>query len=119
MEGDTRQQRFRWALVLAWAPWIPTLVGLRQLFTGIDNQKAIGVAALVGGMAEMFLLWGLVTLIIAQVVAIIWLLRSFSRDNSARNLLSFVSICASVLSLLLVVGFFWVHHLAQQEFLGR
>ena len=59
-------------------------------------------------MAEMYVLWGVATLVTAQVVAIIWFVRSFSRDNSFRNLISFVSVCASGLMLLITGGFLWV-----------
>lgn len=108
MDGNVNQKRFRWALVVAWAPWIPMLFGLGRLFIGIGNSKATGLAAVAGGMVDMLVLWGLVTLIIAQVVAIIWLLRSFSKNDVFRNLISSVSIGASGFTLLLLVGFFWL-----------
>ena len=108
MESDVSQRRFRWALVLAWAPWVPMLYGIGRAFVGINNSKATGLAAVVGGMVETLALWGLATLIIAQVVAIIWLLRSFSKSGMFRNLASFISICACGLTLLLVGGFFWI-----------
>ena len=102
------QRRFRWALVLAWAPWIPTLFSLGRLFIGINNSKATGLAAVTGGMVEMIVLWGLVALVVGQVVAIIWLLRCFSKHDVFRNLISSVSIGASVFTLVLLGVFFWL-----------
>ena len=56
----------------------------------------------------MLIWWGLAALIIAQVVAAIWLLRSFSEINMSRNVLSFFSICACGLTLLWLGGFLWI-----------
>jgi hypothetical protein len=108
MESDVSQRRFRWALVLAWAPWVPVLFGLGRIFIGIDNAKATGLAAVAGGMAEMLVWWGLAALMIGQVVAVIWLLRSFSKIDMSRNVLSFFSICACGLTLLWLGGFLWI-----------
>ena len=108
MEGDISQRRFRWALVLAWAPWIPIVFSLGRLFVGINNSKATGLAAVAGGMVEMLVLWGMVALVVGQVLAIVWLIRSFSKNEVFRNLISFVSICASALTLALLGGFFWL-----------
>jgi hypothetical protein len=108
METNVTDRRFRWALVLAWAPWVPTLFGLFLAFAGIGNSKATGLAAVAGGVAEMLVYWGVAALIIAQEVAIAWLIRSLSKNNMLRNLFSLISTCASVLMLLMVAGFLWL-----------
>ena len=73
MEIDSRVRQFRWAVVLSWATWIPMFIGLWPMLISINNSKATGLAALEGSMIEMLVTWGLGTLIIAQVVAIVWL----------------------------------------------
>jgi len=108
MESDITQRRFRWAVVLAWAPWVPIVFGLGRLFIGINNSKATGLAAVAGEMAEMFVWWGLATLVISQAVSVAWLVRSFSKGNTLRNLVSLVSIFACGFTLLLMVGFYWI-----------
>lgn len=95
-------------MVLAWAPWVPTLIGLGYAFRGISNSKATGLAAVAGGVGELIALWGLVTLIASQAVAIAWLLRGFSRDHWFRNIVSALSISLSGLMLLMLGGFLWL-----------
>lgn len=95
-------------VVLAWVPWIPTLIGLINLFRGISSAKATGVAAVAGGIAESLVLWGLVSMVACQIAAIMWLVRSISRDRPMRNIASAVSICASAVTLLLMGLFVWL-----------
>ena len=92
-------------MVLAWAPWVPTLIGLGYAFRGISNSAATGLAAVAGGFAEMLVWWGLVTMIVSQAVAIVWLFRGLSREHWGRNTISLVSISMSG-TMLLMVGFF-------------
>jgi hypothetical protein len=87
METNVADRRFRWALVLAWAPWVPILCGLLSELFELKGSKATGLAAVVGGMAEMFVYWGVAALIIAQVVAIVWLIGSLSKSDMLRNLI--------------------------------
>ena len=100
-------KRFLWGLALAWLPWIPTLVGLGNAFRGISTEKATGLGAVAGGLAEGFVLWGVATMIISQVVAITWLSRTFSREHQMRNVVCALSIGLCGLTLILVAGFLW------------
>ena len=104
---ELQKKRFLWGVFLAWLPWIPTLIGLRYAFRGISEQKATGLGALAGGLAEMFVVWGIGTMIISQVAAIIWLCRAFSGEHWMRNVISALSICLSGLMLVVVVFFLW------------
>jgi len=61
--NDLATRRFLGGLLLAWVPWIPTLVGLGYAFRGISSQKATGVGAVAGGVAESLVLWGLLSMI--------------------------------------------------------
>ena len=94
-------------MVLAWGPWLATIIGLGYAFRGIFNSKATGLAAVAGGVAESLALAGIITLIASQVLAIAWLSRSFSRDHWSRNIVSALSISLSGLMLLMVGGVLW------------
>ncbi len=108
MEAALSKKRFLWGLLLAWAPWVPTMIAIGHLFVGLSNSKATGLAAVVGGMLELLVWWGIATMIISQVAAIVWLFRSFSSAHIPRSLIAAVSIFASGLMLFLVFAFlFW------------
>jgi hypothetical protein len=107
MEDAHNRKRFFWAVLLACAPWVPTMVAISHSFVGISNSRATGLAAIAGGIAELLVWWGLGTMIISQIVAIVWLFRSFSRDHWLRNLASAFSIGLSSLMLLMVCFFLW------------
>ncbi|HUM06580.1 MAG TPA: hypothetical protein VLT90_14030 [Terriglobales bacterium] len=103
-----KNKRFFWGLLLVWAPWLPTLIGLANAFRGISTEKATGLAAVAGGLTEMFVLVGLITTLVFQVVAIVLLLRAFEAGHQLRNLFSVISVFFSVLMLLLVCSFVWL-----------
>jgi hypothetical protein len=104
---ELTNKRFLWGVALAWTPWIPTLIGLGYAFRGIFEQKATGLGVVAGGVSEMFVLWGIGTMIISQIAAIIWLCRAFSREHWMRNVVSVLSICLSGLMLVIVCFYFW------------
>jgi len=108
MEDSLVQKRFLWGLLVSWAPWIPTLIGAAYLFAG---SKATGVAAVAGGMLELLVLWGMVTMIVSQIAAIVWLARSFSGAHIIRSLFAAASIVASGLMVFFVFAYlFWGRH---------
>ena len=100
-----RKKRFLWGALLAWAPWLPILIGLGQT---IAKQKATGIGAVAGGLTELFVVWGIGAVLIGQVAAIILLFRAFSPGHWMRGLFCVLSICLSALMLLLVGLFFWL-----------
>jgi hypothetical protein len=104
---DANNKRFLWGVLLAWTPWIPTLVGIGYALRGIWQQKATGIGAVAGGAAELFVVWGIGAMIISQVAAIIWLYRAFSREHWMRNVVSAVSMGLSGLMLVTVGFFLW------------
>lgn len=104
---DINAKRFVWALALAWVPWIPTLVGFVRVFLPITNQTATGLAAVAGGIGELLVMWGVVSMIVAQGVAMVWMFRSLSRDHWGRNIISLASIGMSGLMLVMVGLFLW------------
>jgi site-specific recombinase len=106
--GNPAKKRFLFGVMLAWAPWIPTLIGLGYGLRGIFSTKATGLAAVAGGITESLVLWGIASMIFSQVSAIVLLTRSFSREHLSRNLVSTVSIVSSSVTLALLGGYLWM-----------
>ncbi|PYY07893.1 MAG: hypothetical protein DMG69_17305 [Acidobacteria bacterium] len=56
MDEDRSQERkrtwFIWGMVLAGVPSVALIIGLFHAFAGISEQKATGLAAVAGGIAE-------------------------------------------------------------------
>lgn len=108
MENALSKKRFVWGLLLAWVPWLPMMGGLRYLLIGINNSKATGLAAVAASIAEGLVLWGVVAMFISQLAAIIWLSRTFSRDQWIRGVLTLISIGMSTLMLTIMGLFLWM-----------
>ena len=106
---DVSKRRLLWGALLAWSPWVPSLIGLGNAFRGISEQKATGLGAVAGGLSEIFILWGIGGVLIGQVVAIVLLSRTFSSGHWIRSLFAVLSIGLSVLTLLLVGIFVWFY----------
>jgi hypothetical protein len=104
---ELKKRRFIWGVVLAWTPWVPTLVGIGYTFRGISEQKATGLGAVGAGLAESFILYGVGAILIGEVAAIVLLFRAFSPGHWARTLFSALSVCLSGLMLFLVGIFLW------------
>jgi hypothetical protein len=91
------------------------MISLGWVFRATFEQKATGLGAVAGGLTEMFVLWGIGTMIISQVVAIILLVRAFSPGHWVRSSFSVLSICLSGFTLVLVFYSLWllwfrIHH---------
>ena len=111
MEDALKKKHFLWGVLLGISPWIPTVIGLGSAFVGVSNSKATGLAAVAGGMVELLVWWGIATMLVFQIAAIIFLLRSFSSAHILRSLTAAVFVLASGLMLLLVCAFlFWGRH---------
>ncbi|MGA9445612.1 MAG: hypothetical protein WBV26_04160 [Candidatus Sulfotelmatobacter sp.] len=105
---ELKKKRFLWGVVLAWAPWVPILVGLGHTLLGISTAKATGLVAVAGGLTEIFVVWDIGAILIGQVAAIILLFLAFSNGHWIRSLFSILSICLSALMLALVGLFLWL-----------
>jgi hypothetical protein len=108
MEGDVKQTRFFWVVALAWVPWVPMIIGLRNTFVGIGNSKATGVGAIAGGLLESYADAGLAAILICEVGAMALLFRAFSRGRGLRSAFSVFSICVSGLMLVLLCLSLWL-----------
>ena len=79
----------------------------------MSNQKATGLAFVAGGIAEVAAMFGLVVVVASEVVAIVMLVRTFSRSHLARTVVAIFSIGCSGLLLSVLVLFLWLgtgHH---------
>jgi hypothetical protein len=101
-------RRFVAGIVLAWVPWVPTVIGLCYVFRGMSTGKATGIAVVAGGIAESLILWGLLSMIVCQAVAMVWLVQSISREHVMRSVGSAASVCGSAVILLLMGVFVWL-----------
>src|SRR5579859_165929 len=108
MEDNQPQKRFLWGVALAWVPGIPIFIGLCNAFVGINNSKATGLDAVVGGLAETYITVGLAATLICEVWAMTLLFRSFSRGHGLRSAFSVLSLCMSGLTLVLFCLFLWL-----------
>jgi hypothetical protein len=106
---EAGKNRFVWGMVLAWAPAIPLIIGVSSTFRGLSEQKAIGLGAVAGGLAEAYLTFGLLATLAFQVGGIVLLSRSFSSGHGARAVFSALSIGWSILTLLLLGLFLWLN----------
>jgi hypothetical protein len=70
-------------------------------------EKATGLAAVAGGLAEAYVTLGVLLSLGLPVGAIILLLRSFSAGHRMRALISLLCICACALTLALASLFVW------------
>ena len=64
-------------MALAWTPSVPALIGLSKAPEAGQEQRATGLAAVAGGLAEMFVC-GIGAILIGQGTAIFLLRRGFS-----------------------------------------
>ena len=97
--NERKGKRFVWGLVLAWIPFLvfigPMIYAFLSVFRGLSEQKATGVGAVAGGFTEALATFGFVALLMSQVAAITFLVRSFSKANPVRSLFSVLSIFCS------------------------
>ena len=113
----TQKKRFRYGLLLAWVPLIffivPTAIGIIRAIAQVSSEKATGLGAVAGGVAEVAATFGLVVIVASEVVGIVMLVRTSSRNHPIRTVFAIVSVVCSGLLLLVLGLFLWfaiVHH---------
>ena len=106
--ADARKGRFVWGLVLVWAPAIPLIIGMSNVFRGISANKATGLGAVAGGLIEAYLIFGFIVALIFQAVGIVLLARSFLEGRRGRAFFSLISIAWSMFALFLAGVFLWL-----------
>jgi hypothetical protein len=107
----TQQKRFRYGLLLAWVPLlffiIPAAIGIIRAIAQMSSEKATGLAAVAGGVSEVAAIFGLVVIVASEVVAIVMLIRTFSRSHLTRTVVAILSVGCSGLLLLVMGLFLW------------
>ena len=105
----TQSKRFRRGLLFAWVPLlffiVPTAIGIIRAIA--QREKATGLAAVAGGVAEPAATLGLVVIVASEVVAIVMLVRTFSRSHLTRTFVAIFSVGCSGLLLLVLGLFLW------------
>ncbi|MCU1271760.1 MAG: hypothetical protein JWN74_3054 [Acidobacteriaceae bacterium] len=104
---DRKRKSFFWGTVLTGTLSIPFVIVFFNAFKGISAEKATGLAAMAGGLAEAYVTLGLLLSLVLPVGAIVLLVRSFSAGHQMRALFSLLCICACALILALAGLFVW------------
>jgi hypothetical protein len=113
----TQKKRFRYGLFLAWVPLlffiVPTAIGIIRAIAQVSSEKATGLAVVAGGVAEVASTFGLLVIVASEVVGIVMLVRTSSRNHLIRTVVAIASVVCSGLLLLVLGLFLWfaiVHH---------
>jgi hypothetical protein len=115
---DPKRKRFLWGIAIGWFSFIPLLYGCANAFKGVSEQKATGVGAIAGGVAEVCIFVGALVLLLSPLIAIYLLVTSWSRGQAARTFFSVLTMLWSGFTLFLILGAAWLifvfhrqHHL--------
>ncbi len=108
VDNDTKRKRFLWGIAIGWFSLIPLIYGCTNAFRGISEQKATGLGAVAGGIAEACTMFGVFAIVATEVGAIYLLVTSWSRGRSGRNFLSIITIAWSGLTLFLIFSAAWI-----------
>jgi uncharacterized MAPEG superfamily protein len=110
---DQDKKRFAWGVGLAWVPVLVTVVPtFINGFRGIRQEKATGLAAVTGGVAESLAAFGRIAFVLCQVAAIVLLAHGIKREAWGRSMVAVVSIVCSVVILSVTVFMtYWLWHM--------
>jgi hypothetical protein len=108
LDRDKKKRWFLWGLAFAWIPLLPMMIGIVNAFKGMSENKATGLTAVAGGWTEGYVTFGLMLSVLLPLAAIVLLAKSSSSLHPMRTLVSWFSICWSVLALLLSGLSVWI-----------
>jgi hypothetical protein len=108
---------FLWGIGLAVTSSLPFVVPILTLLRGISSTKATGLAAVAGGVTELYVTSGLILTFMLPIAAIVFLTLSFSGGNQARKLFSLLAIGWSVFVLFLYGAAAWFFFVQQNMFI--
>jgi hypothetical protein len=106
---ERKRKWFVWGMVVTCTLSIPLIIGLSSTFRGISTEKATGLAAVAGGLAEAYVTFAAVLAFALPISAIVLLSRSFASGHGLRSLLSLMCICWNSLMVALAGLFFWLY----------
>ncbi len=105
---EVNAKRFLWGIALVWAPWIPILIAFGDVLYQMSRAKATGLGAVAGGFSEIFVMYGVVGTLVAQLFAIVLLSKSLLPGRPVRNFFSILSLCLSGLMIVMIAVFLWL-----------
>ena len=105
---DRKRNWFLWGMVLTSTLSIPLILGTFHSFRGISEQKATGLGAVAGGIAEAYMTFALILAFALPIAAIVLLVKSFSGGHRMRALFSLLCILWNALMLALAGLFVWL-----------
>jgi len=108
LERGHKKRLFLWGTVFTWTLSIPLIIGVSNGFKGISEQKATGLGAVLGALVEAYATLGLILAFVLPVVAIVLLVRSFSKGHPMRAVFSVLYICWTALTFALAGLFVWL-----------
>ena len=108
IDTDPKRKRFLWGIAIGWFSFIPLVYGCANAFKGVSEQKATGIGAIAGGVAEICVLVGALVLLVSPMIAIYLLVTSWSHGKAARNFLSVITMLWSGFTLFLILGAAWM-----------
>lgn len=107
--NDRKRTWFLWGIVLTCLLSAPLIVGLSNTFRGISEQKATGLGAVAGGLAEAYVIFAVILAFVLPLTAIFLLGRSVSRRHGMRAAFSVLCICWNAVTLVLAGLSVWLY----------
>ena len=108
LERDRKKTWFLWGTAFTWTLSIPLIVGISNAFKGVSEQKATGLGAVAGSLAEAYVMLGLILAFVLPVGAIVFLVKSFSKGHPMRAVFSVLYISWSAFTFGLAGLFVWL-----------
>ncbi len=106
---DGWSTKFRIGILLAWIPFLVIVIpAFFEVFRGITNQKATGLGAVAGGLSHAFVTFGVSAFVVAQLLAIVFLIRSIGTGGAVQNIFAILSIGLCVVTLAATGLLFWI-----------
>jgi len=106
---ERKRRWFLWGTVVSCTLFIPLIIGMSNAFRGISTEKQTSLTAVAGGLAEGYVIYGVILAFAMPITAIFLLSRSFARGHGVRSLFSLVCICWNALALALAGLFLWLY----------
>jgi hypothetical protein len=106
---ERKRRWFLWGTVVSCTLFIPLIIGMSNAFRGISTEKQTSLTAVAGGLAEGYVIYGVILAFAMPITAIFLLSRSFARGHGVRSLFSLVCICWNALMLALAGLFLWLY----------
>jgi hypothetical protein len=116
---DRKRTWFVLGSVLTWILSVPFLIGMFNAFRGISEQKATGLGAVAGGLAEIGMTLAIILGFGLPIAAIVLLIKSFAPKSGTRSLISVLYICWNAFMFVVVSLLAWLSLVYLPHKLGR